>query len=139
MNSEQFVRREVVFATLDATERLTNLVLGAQVTNVALLDLEGLTAELADEALQPTSRHTCMDVHVYDCSAIHDYSECYVNATHFGIQCMQICKNLHLLQTNIITFRLYFMYRQREAVIVQTKKKRACASTVTKPLQYIFG
>ena len=60
MNSEQFVRREVVFAALNATERLTNLVLGAQVTNVALLDLEGLIAELADETLQPTTIQTYM-------------------------------------------------------------------------------
>ena len=60
MYPENIVRRNVALATRRTAERLTNLVLGAEVTNVALFDLEGLTAELADETLQPTTIQTYM-------------------------------------------------------------------------------
>ena len=49
MSLEYIVGREIIFATLCATEGVTNLVLGAQVVDQRMLLSEDLAAHLADE------------------------------------------------------------------------------------------
>ena len=49
MHPEDFVRRKTVFPARRTTERVTNLVLGAQVVFQGRLLLEHLVAQLTDE------------------------------------------------------------------------------------------